>query len=87
MSSCLGMGWLVEIIALFSLQASRVIWIEPSVLGTITVQETHGEGSFMGCSSITPSFSILSMSSETLALRLYGTDLGGTEAGFTELSV
>ena len=51
------------------------------------MQETHGEGSFMGCSSITPSFSKLSMSSETLALRLYGTDLGGTEAGFTELSV
>ena len=53
----------------------------------MTAQETHGEGPFMGCSSITPSFSVLSMASETLALRWYGTDLGGAAAGFIELSV
>ena len=41
----------------------------------------------MRCSSITPSFSILSMASETLALRWYGTDLGGTATGFIDLLV
>ena len=40
----------------------------------------------MGCSSITPSLSI-SIASETLAFRWYGTDLGGTATGFIELSV
>ena len=41
----------------------------------------------MGCSSVTRSFSILSMASETLALKWYGTDLGGTATGFIQLSV
>ena len=32
----------------------------------------------------TPSFSILSMASETLALRWYGTDMSGTTTGFID---
>ena len=70
--------------ALFPLWASRVIRIEPLIFGTITEQETHGKGLLMGYSSNTPSFSILLMASETLALRWYGTDMSGTTTGFID---
>ena len=72
---------------LLLLRVSGVLQIEPSVLGTVTAQKTHREESFMGCSSIAPSFSILSMASQTLVLRWYGTDPGGMATGFIELSV
>ena len=73
--------------ALFTVRTSRVIRIELSVSGIITAQETHGEGLVMGCSSITSSLSILSMASETPALRWYGTDLGGTATDLIEFLV
>ena len=52
MSSCCGVGWLVDIMALLTLQALSVILIEPSVFGAITAFETHGAGWFIGCSSM-----------------------------------
>ena len=69
MTSCFGIGWLEEIIALFTLQASKVIKQEPTPFGTTTAQDTHGAGSLLGCSSLTPSFIILSIESATLAQR------------------
>ena len=55
---------------------------EPSDLGTITAQDTQGIGLFCGCSSITPSLIIDSITPSTLALRWYGMGRGGTAMGF-----
>ena len=52
MSSYCGVGWLVDIMALLTLQALSVILIEPSVFGAITAFETYGAGWFIGCSSM-----------------------------------
>ena len=85
MSSALGMGMLVERMALLAALMSTVTRMPPSSFGASTGLEIHGAGPI--CGSMMSASSILRISLSNRSRRWNGIGLDGAATGGTESSM